>query len=198
MAQTDNNPKTLSLSLENPKGVSGDEIGINPHYESVANRQPATDNYLNNNSFKFSIEKIPYVTYFCQKVNVPSLSFGFVEQPTKYGTRLQLSGSQYEFETLEISFIVDENITNYMEIYNWMRSIGNLEDFSEYVNVSRHQQNATLLVLNSAYRPIYSVNFVGVFPISLGSIDFDSSVPETEPVIVTTTFQYTSFDITPI
>ena len=159
---------------ENPLGVSGDQIGINPYYQTAANRQPATDNYLNNNSFKFSIERIPMVSYFCQRVNVPSLSFGFVEQPTKFGTRLQLSGSQYDFETLEVSFIVDENIRTY---------------------------SAGLLCksnLASSYNPIYCVDFKGVFPISMSSIDFDSTVTETEPVIVTATFQYRSFDITPL
>ena len=39
------------MPRENPSGVSGDQIGINPHYETAANRQPATDNYLNNTSF---------------------------------------------------------------------------------------------------------------------------------------------------
>jgi|TARA_R110000824_G_scaffold281194_1_gene469483 hypothetical protein len=183
---------------ENPLGVSGDQIGINPYYQTAANRQPATDNYLNNNSFKFSIERIPMVSYFCQRVNVPSLSFGFVEQPTKFGTRLQLSGSQYDFETLEVSFIVDENIRTYMEIYDWMRSLGNLEDQSEYVDITRHQTEAQLLILSSSYNPIYCVDFKGVFPISMSSIDFDSTVTETEPVIVTATFQYRSFDITPL
>jgi hypothetical protein len=183
---------------ENPAGVSGEEIGIAKYYEKLTNRQPITDNYLNNNSFKFSIDKIPQVTYFCQKANIPALSFGFVEQPTKFGTRLQMAGTQYEFDTLEISFLVDENMQNYMEIYDWMRSMGNVEDSSEYVDIIRHQTSAELLILSSAYNPIYAVEFAGVFPINLSSIDFDSSITETEPVIVTATFQYRTFDITPI
>ena len=186
------------MPRENPVGVSGDQIGINSYYETAYNRQPSTDNYLNNNSFKFAIEKIPTVTYFCQKANVPALSFGFVEQPTKYGTRLYVSGSQYEYESLEVTFIVDENMKNYMEIYDWMRSMGNVEDFSEYIEVQRHQSEATLLILNSAYRPIYSTNFYGVFPTRLGSIDFDSAITETEPIVVSASFQYRSYDITPI
>jgi len=183
---------------ENPAGVSGDHLGINSHYETANNRQPVTDNYLNNNSFRFSIERTPTITYFCQKANIPSLSFGYVEQPTKYGAKLQLAGTLYDFETLEVSFIVDENLKNYMEIYDWIQSMGNMEDSSKYVDSNRHTTTATILVLSSAYRPIYSVNFEGVFPITLGSIDFDSSVAETEPVIVSTTFQYRTFDITPI
>ena len=183
---------------ENPAGISGDQIGVAKYYERLRNRQPITDNYLNNNSFKFSIDKCPQMTYFCQKANLPALSFGFVEQPTPYGTRLQLSGTQYDFDILEISFIVDENVKNYMEIYDWMRSIGNVDSREEYVDTSRHQTNAELLILSSAYNPIFAVEFTGVFPINLGSIDFDSSVAETEPVIVTTTFQYRSFDITPV
>ena len=127
---------------ENPAGVSGDEIGIAKYYESADNRQPITDNYLNNNSFKFSIGKVPLVTYFCQKANVPA--------------------------------------------------------DGDYIDPIRHQSSAELLILSSAYNPIYSVQFAGVFPINLSSIDFDSSVTETEPVVVTATFQYRTFDITPV
>ena len=79
-----------------------------------------------------------------------------------------------------------------------MRSLGNLEDQSEYVDITRHQTEAQLLILSSSYNPIYCVDFKGVFPISMSSIDFDSTVTETEPVIVTATFQYRSFDITPL
>ena len=186
------------MARENPAGVSGDQIGINPYYETPNNRQPVTDNYLNNNSFKFTIEKTPIITYFCQKANIPSLSFGYIEQPTIYGTKLISPGTLYDFETLEVSFIVDENMKNYMEIYDWMRSMGRMKDNKDIVDTNRHKSTATILVLSSAYRPIYSVNFEGVFPINLGSIDFDSSVAETEPIIVPVTFQYTTFDITSI
>jgi|3_EtaG_2_1085321.scaffolds.fasta_scaffold170463_1 hypothetical protein len=186
------------MTRANPAGVSGDQIGINSYYETADNRQPVTDNYLNNNSFKFLIDRTPLTTYFCQKANIPSLSFGFVEQPTMFGAKLQLAGTLYDFDTLEVSFIVDENMKNYMEIYDWMRSMGNMENTKEYVPLDLHQTTATLLVLSSAYRPIYSVNFEGVFPINLGAIDFDSSVAETEPVVVSVTFQYRTFDITPI
>ena len=85
-----------------------------------------------------------------------------------------------------------------MEIYDWMRSMGIAESDGDYIDPIRHQTSAELLILSSAYNPIYSVEFQGVFPINLSSIEFDSSVSETEPVIVTATFQYRIFDITPV
>jgi len=181
-----------------PAGISGDQFGIDDFYQTASNRQPSTDNYLLNNAFKFSIERVPTVTYFCQKANIPSLSFGFVEQPTKFGARLDIAGSLYEFETLEVSFIVSEDMRNWLEIFRWLRSLGNVEDFNEYVSVEQHKSDAELLILSSAYRPQYSVNFLGVFPTNLSGIDFDSSVAEAEPVIATASFKYRSYDIIPI
>jgi len=176
----------------------GYTFGTNKDYEVAPNRQPSTDNHLLNNSFKFSIDRIPYVTYFCQKANIPSLDFGFVEQPTKFGTKLQLSGTLYEFSTLEVSFIVDENMKNWLEIFDWMKSLGSMEDFNANVPTAQHQTDAEMIILSSAYRPLLSVQYKGVFPINLSGIDFDSAVADPEPVLATTTFQYRSYDIVPL
>ena len=181
-----------------PAGISGDQFGIGNFYETASNRQPSTDNYLINNSFKFAIERTPMVTYFCQKVTLPSLSFGFIEAPTKYGTRVKVAGTRYEFDSLEISFIVDEEMKNWIEIYQWMRDMGNVEDFIEYIPLEQHKSEAELIILSSAYRPKYAVSFIDLFPVNLGPIDFDSSISETEPVIATASFQYRHYDINPI
>ena len=173
-------------------------FGINEDYEVAPDRQPSTDNYLLNNSFKFSIDRIPQVTYFCQKANIPALEFGFVEQPTKFGNKLQLSGTLYDFSTLEISFIVDEEMKNWLEIFNWMKSLGSMEDFSLNVPTNQHQTDAEMIILSSAYRPTLSVQYKGVFPISLSGVDFDSAVADPEPVLATATLQYRSYDIVPL
>jgi hypothetical protein len=176
----------------------GYTFGTNKDYEVASNRQPSTDNYLLNNSFKFSIDRIPYVTYFCQKANIPSLDFGIVEQPTKYGTRLQLAGTLYDFSVLEISFIVDENMKNWLEIFDWMKSMGSMENFTENVSKKQQQTDAEMIIMSSAYRPILSVQYKGVFPVNIGGIDFDSAVADPEPVLATATFQYRSYDIVPL
>jgi len=181
-----------------PAGISGDQFGILKDYETASDRQPETDNYLVINAFKFHLERIPTVTYFCQKANLPSLTFNFLEQPTKFGTRLQHAGTQFEFEDLVVNFIIDEEMKNWLEIFNWMRSMGNVEDFTEYVPVEQHTSDAELIILSNAYRPKYAVTFKNVFPTNISGIDFDSATTETEPILATATFRYRSYDINPI
>ena len=174
------------------------EIAIDTKYQAAAKKQPDTDNYLMNNSFKFSLERIPHVTYFCQRASIPTISFNTVEQSTPYGVRVYKSGTSYEYSDLEIGFIVDENMENWLEIYNWMNSLSNAEDDDGYIEVERHASTAEIITLTSAYRPNIAINFKEVFPISLSSIDFDSTTSETEPVIASATFRYRSYSISDI
>ena len=48
---------------------------------------------------------------------------GNATQPT-YLKDLPIPGDKMEFEDLNVRFLVDENLENYMEIQNWMRGLG--------------------------------------------------------------------------
>lgn len=174
------------------------EIAIDTKYQAAGKKQPDTDNYLMNNSFKFSLERIPHVTYFCQRASIPTISFNIVEQSTPYGVKVYKAGTSYDYSDLEISFIVDENMENWLEIYNWMRTLSNAETDSEYIEVEEHSSTAEIITLTSAYRPNLAVSFKEVFPISLSAIDFDSTISETEPIVANATFRYRSYSISDI
>mgnify|MGYP003128297363 FL=1 len=87
---------------------------------------------------------------------------------------------------------------NWNELYEWLRSCANLEDTSEYENPEIHTTDAELIIVNSAKRPIKSISFNNVLPTSLGSLQFDSTTTETEPIICNATFKYTSYKVTSI
>ena len=181
-----------------PGYTAEDQIGIDSYYQSSMNKQPLDDNYLMNNSFRFNIQRSPTVSYFCQRANIPAFSFNFIEQPTRFGAKVYKVGTSYEYSELEISFIVDERMKNWLEIHDWMRSLSNAEDSSEFVPFEQQTSTAELIVLTSSYRPYLAVSFDDVFPISLSSIDFDSTISETEPIIASTTFRYSTYSIKPI
>ena len=174
------------------------QISVKNYYQTPLNRQPDNINPLMNTYFRFIMNKVPTITYFCQRVNLPSLSFDSVEQPTRFGARLYKAGDAYSYEDLNIDFIVDENMKNWNELYEWLRSCANLEDTSEYENPEIHTTDAELIIVNSAKRPIKSISFKNVLPTSLGSLQFDSTTTETEPIICNATFRYTSYSVTSI
>lgn len=103
--------------------------------------------------------------------------------------------SKMEFDELNITFIVDEEMKNWLEIFNWMRSCTNVEDYSEFNPSNTHLTTANLIILNSNKNPKINVTFEGLYPRSLGSIDFSSSVMDPEPFQCTATFAYRNYNI---
>jgi len=176
-------------------GITG-SIGIYPNYEQNINRrQPTNTNYLLSTGFRFVLQRIPAVTYFCQSCSIPTFSFSEVLQPTRF-INIKHPGRSYDYGDLDIGFIVDEDMVNYLEIYKWMREIGNVEDHDEYEqNTVSHFSDGSISILNSAMKPNLTVNFKNLFPKSISSIDFSSTASDSEPILVTATFAYTSFEV---
>ncbi len=167
--------------------------GLNQMKESRLDRQPENTNPLLITEFKFTMQRIPTVTYFCQSANIPSVSVGNVEQNTMFSP-INLPGV-FRFEDLSLSFVVDETMKNWLEIYNWMRSTSNAEDFAEFETQDQHLSDATLVITNSAMKGKLVANFRDCFPKSLSGIDFNSAVSDPEPIIATTTFGFTTYSI---
>ena len=176
-------------------GPTGD-VGISSNYEpNINKRQPTNTNYLLSTGFRFMLQRIPAVTYFCQSCVLPTFSFAEILQPTRF-INVKHPGRVYDYGDLDIGFIVDEDMVNYLELYNWMKEIGNVEDHEEYVSRTNHHfSDASISILNSAMQPNLTVNFKNVFPKALSSIDFNSTASESEPILVTATFAYTSFEV---
>lgn len=158
--------------------------------------QPATHNNLTNNKFRFILTRCPTMTYFCQRANIPSISFGTSIQSNPTGITIKRPGTSYVYEDLQVGFAVDETMKNWIEIHNWIKDLGvsynsSIERFKEHQKVA----NAYLLVLTSEYRPQIAFKFKNLYPTFLSGIDFDSSNTDTDAVIATATFSYTHYEI---
>tara|TARA_B100000287_G_scaffold47148_1_gene42033 strand:+ start:381 stop:917 length:537 start_codon:yes stop_codon:yes gene_type:complete len=172
------------------------EVNISANYEpNINRRQPTNTNFLLSTGFRFVLQRTPSLTYFCQSCNLPDFQFAQIEQPTRF-IPAKHPGRGYNFGDLTIGFLVDEDMVNYLEIFNWMKSLGNVEDHSDYLEkTSEHFSDASITILNSAMKPNLTINFKDIFPTSISGIDFSSTADDTEPILVTASFAYTSFDI---
>ena len=90
---------------------------------SVLQALPSNINYLSPIGFRFQITKFPEVNYFCQSANIPGISIGQIDLPTPTSTGY-LAGDEVAFEELTISFVIDENMINWLSIYDWIISLG--------------------------------------------------------------------------
>ena len=179
-------------------GLSGSDlpgvpITLDPN---PLNRQPTNTNYLQPTSFKFFLHRNPAVTYFCQSANVPGIELGVIEQPTNMFTAVKQINSKPTYGDLTIGFAVDEKLTNWLEIHDWMRSVSNFEDFDDFITPTEdHFSDATLMVTTSGMNSSVEITFKNCFPTTLGAIEFDSTVSEMEPLVAEVVLAYDTYSI---
>ena len=79
---------------------------------NVYTRQPAKLDYASPIQFRFKCTKLPEVEFTCQTANVPSISLGETTMPTPLKD-IPIPGDNVSYSSLDISFLVDENLNNY-------------------------------------------------------------------------------------
>ena len=96
-------------------------------------QQPDSINYLSPVGFKFNIEFLPLTNWFLTSVNLPGIALAEINQPTPL-MQTQVPGNDLVFDPLNISFLVDENMNNWRELYDWLIGLGFTSEYSEYKN----------------------------------------------------------------
>jgi hypothetical protein len=157
--------------------------------------QPSNTNFLTGNKSIFLLSRCPNIAFFCQRANIPSVSAGVSIQNNPNAIQIQRPGTEITEEDLQIGFAVDENMSNWLEIFRWIKDISVYGTYIELLRENQKVSDAILLVLNSAYRPIIKVKYYDIFPTYLAGIDFDTSLPDTDNIISSVTFAYNYFDI---
>ena len=166
-------------------------------------------NFLSPAGFKFTLKRSPKVAFFSNEANIPDLNLGVAVQ-TSYLKDIDLPGDKIVFGDLNLRFLVDENLENYMEIQNWIRGLGypeNLQQFTDLQNQGIIQGNyvqdrqniysdGTLQVLTSSSIPNFQVVFKDLFPYSLGTLTFDATQTDIQYFTADVGFKYTMYNIT--
>jgi hypothetical protein len=166
---------------------------------------PTNLNPLSPNGFQFSITKLPEVSYFCQEVNLPDITIGVAEQATPFSDA-KIPGDKLQYGELQLQFLIDEDMANYVAIYNWLSALGFPKDKSQYVtwleehdmmNSSELQKgysDGVLAILNNSNAPSKAVRFIDMFPTSLNSITFQSTSTDVAYLIGNATFAYSYYE----
>lgn len=164
--------------------------------------QPENTNFLSPLGYKLVIKKLPHLNFFIQSVTVPSVSLGTADVETPF-TKIPFPGTKLTFQNLEVTFKIDEDMQNYIEIFDWMNQLGFPDNFAEYQTIAAKPlysgdgifSDMTLTVLTSAMNPNITIDFVDCFPVDLSSIIFDSTSADVEYLTATITFANRRFNI---
>ena len=109
-------------------------------------------NFLSPTGFKFGLKRSPGVAFFCNQANIPSLDLGVAEQPS-YLKDIPIPGDKMQFGDLNLRFLVDEDLVNFMEIQNWMRGLGFPESLAEFNDL---KNEAILGPMGKSTEDVYS------------------------------------------
>ena len=169
---------------------------------------PTEINQLNVVSFETNFLRMPNVNFFCQTVSIPSVALGEAFLPTAFSS-VPVEGDRLTFENLNIGFYVNEDLSNYMEIYNWLIALGFPDEFPQfYLNgdaisspssYSTIKSDMNIMIQTNKTNPNYNITFKDAFPTSLGAIPLDATATDLQPIVVDATFKYTgSFTISKV
>ena len=166
---------------------------------SALQNQPTNTSFLSPIGFKFQLNNFPEVNYFCQSATLPGISIGSISVPTPLKT-IDLPGDEVAFEELSIRFVVDENMKNWLAIYDWIIGLGfpTEEGQAKYKKLSEDSElttDATLTVLTSNMNPQINFRFRECFPLSLSSIAFDSGGTDIDYVTADVSFRYDVYTV---
>ena len=171
---------------------------------SAFGKQIQNRNFLSGVAFKFNLAKFPKVDFFSNSARIPELNLELATQ-TSYLKNIDVPGERLSFGDFTLRFLVDENMENYLAVYNWLKGLGFPESgkqFTEIITDSDGQRDpkeafcdGTLSILNSNYREVAKVKFNDLFPVSITSLDFDATNTDVQYFTAEATFKYTIYDL---
>ena len=159
----------------------------------MLSRQPTELDYADPSKFKFTITKLPKVEFFTTNVLLPGVNLGDVIIPTPF-KELPVQGTNLTFENLEISFIVDEKLENYIELHQWLVGIGFPSSGNDRAMAGLFG-DATLTITSSKNNPTVEVRFSDIYPVALSSLEFNQQATDVEYLTASCTFSYTLYEL---
>jgi len=159
-------------------------------------------------NFKLEFPRLPSMTKMTTGISIPGLTFGQAQHDTMF-IGVGVPGTNLQYETFNVDFIVNENMQSYLEVYIWLMKLGYPKSFKQFCSLKEDSiigntydgqyADCTVHILNN------NKNTQGIeyrmrdcFPIGLTQMTFDSQADKREPIKVTATFQFQAVDmITP-
>jgi hypothetical protein len=192
---------------------------------NVIDRTTTKFDYASPIQFRFKMTKLPLVEFTVQTANIPGISLGSADMPTPL-KEISIPGDKITYQSLDINFLVDENLNNYKEIHDWITGLGFPQNHTQFKNLQGTASDrfpgttsstaatgtsisqplseggiysdATLTVLNSKNVAKTEIRFQNVYPTSIGSLSYDVKASDVDYLQVNASFNYMYYDIVQI
>lgn len=168
---------------------------------SALDSQPSNYNFLSSTGFTFFVKKLPTTNFFTESVNIPGRRITTTQQSTPF-INISLNGNKMVYNDLTVTFIVDEDLENYLEISTWLDGLGGPESYQQRAElISKNwkgegkESDCIINILTNTKNPNVRVTILDAFPTSLSDFILSSTQTSEEHVVATATFKYKNIKI---
>jgi hypothetical protein len=160
------------------------------------------NNLLQPTKFKLVLGRFPNLVYFCQETELPGISLPSVIQPSPFADR-PMPGDKLVYDDLPLTFMVDENLQNWLELHNWLRALGKPTTYVERQSLrppggkglGKEYCDASVMILSSHNNPTYEIQYKDCFPINLTPIRWSTQSSANQVLVATVVLKYLYYDI---
>ena len=186
---------------------------------TLSSKQPSGSglDYADPTKFKFQISKLPRVEFNSIQANIPGITLTELNQPTRL-MPVRIPGNDMTFEDLNVTFIVDEDLTNYRSVHDWMAGLAQMDSDDKYralitdggdrmplsqqanlqdagrvtsaTNDGAIFSDAKLIILSAKNIPIVELSFEDTYPKALSALDYNQNATDIEYLQATVTLGY--------
>jgi len=165
-------------------------------------------NLLQGSKFRLNFDRLPDVSFFCTEVNIPGLSLTENTRTTPF-IDYTVAGDKISYTPLEITFLLNENLSPWREVHDWMRGLGFPTDFAEYRNLAAlkaakakfasigeapQYSDGRLTIYTNKNNPAFTMAFKDLYPVEISSIQFASKMSAEEVITGTAKFAFVHYD----
>lgn len=161
-----------------------------PARRTTLGLQPDNLSLLSPNAFRLYIDHIPNAIYFNDEATIPGVTVTAVEVARPDNVAAWVPGNNIIFDDFRFTYKVDENMTNLVEMYNWI-----------WRNTKTNRavmSDASLTILTNNFNPLRTIRFYNMFPTMMTEVPLTVMDGPDAPIQMAVSFKYTHYEFLPL
>lgn len=139
-------------------------------------------------SFVFTVSNRRDLSLKIQSSSVGSVNLGSAPFPSRW-VDMNVPGNKLDYGPMTMRVLVSEDLHEWVDLYKWMIEITQTND--AHLSQVEHGE---LTILNSENIPVLRFIYKGVYPLTLGDLQY-SLVEDETTLVCDLTVDFSSFDI---
>jgi len=128
----------------------------------------------------------------CTGVTMPGMSGGITELAAPMRSLPQPGGS-IMFDDLYLTFLVSEDLREWIYLFNWIRE----NNCGSSVAMYPYYSQVELTILTNKFNPLLSFTFHNCFPYVLGVVDLSTETANIETLSSNVSLKFTDYTLNP-